>query len=124
MTMHFLADMGVSLSVTNWLRSSGHDISHIAELGLKRLPDQDIFEKAIFENRIILTWDLDFGEILAHSRGKVVSVILFRLNNTTSRFVIRRLSVVLPDAERSLLVGAIVVVEDARHRIRRLPLGS
>jgi predicted nuclease of predicted toxin-antitoxin system len=122
--MRFLADMGVSLTVTKWLESGAHDDSHLGNLGLQRLVDQGIFDKALAENRIILTWDLDFGEIVAFSRRKPVSVILFRLNNTTSTFVIQRLSVVLADAEAALISGAIVVVEDARHRIRRLPLGS
>lgn len=50
------------------------------------------------------------------------SVILFRLNNTTSAFVVNRLATVLPDVVEPLRTGAIVVVEDARYRIRRLPL--
>ena len=122
--MRFLADMGVSSQVTSWLQSLKYDTVHLRDDSLTRLPDRQIFEKALLEKRIILTWDLDFGEILALSQGRVISVILFRLNNTTSEFVIQRLSVVLADAKQALEAGAIVVVEDARHRIRRLPLGS
>jgi hypothetical protein len=50
--------------------------------------------------------------------------VLFRLNNTSSEFVIRRLAHVIPAANEALSAGAIVVIQDARHRIRRLPLGS
>src|SRR5437870_1818252 len=119
--MRFLADMGVSSQVTEWLQSLRYDTIHLRDQGLTRLPDRQIFDKAFLEKRIILTRDLDFGEILALSQGRVISVILFRLNNTTSEFVIQRLSVVLADAKQALEAGAIVVVEDARHRIRRLP---
>lgn len=73
---------------------------------------------------VILTFDLDFGEIIALSGESAVSVILFRVNNTTSPFVISRLQTALPSAAEALQSGAIVVVEDFRHRIRRLPLGS
>jgi predicted nuclease of predicted toxin-antitoxin system len=122
--MRFLLDMGVSRMIQLWLGSQEHDAVHLRELGLKRISDEEIFEKAAIENRIIMTWDLDFGEILALSRGRIVSVVLFRLNNASSSFVIERLSVVLPATEAALNAGAIVVVEDSRHRVRRLPLGS
>ncbi len=122
--MKFLADMGVSGRIVDWLLANGHDAVHLRDQGLQRLADGRIFTKAAGEGRIILTFDLDFGEILAHSGGQMVSVVLFRLNNTTTPFVIRRLQTVLADAAEALLSGAIVVVEDGRHRIRRLPLLS
>jgi len=122
--MNFLADMGVSMGVVSWLQSGGHDARHLRNEGLERLADEKVFHKAAAEKRVILTFDLDFGEILALSRGEIVSVILFRLNNATTEFVIRRLAAVVVDAGEVLEAGAIVVVEDGRHRIRRLPLGG
>ncbi len=122
--MKFLADMGIAGGVVSWLRSRGHDALHLRDEGLQRLPNGKIFVKAAAENRTILTFDLDFGEIVALSGESKVSVILFRLNNTTTPFVIARLETVLTDAIDALNDGAIVVVEDARHRVRRLPLGS
>jgi predicted nuclease of predicted toxin-antitoxin system len=120
--MRFLADMGISRAVTEWLRRSGHDVLHLADEGLHRLPNGEIFLKAARENRIVLTFDLDFGEILALVGEQRVSVILFRLHDTRSIHVIDRLQGVLRDSSESLEHGAIVVVEEARHRVRRLPL--
>ena len=80
--MKFLADMGVALRIVEWLREDGHDALHLREEGLHRLPDGDIFEKAAAEGRIVLTFDLDFGEIVASSGRRTPSVILFRLHNT------------------------------------------
>jgi predicted nuclease of predicted toxin-antitoxin system len=89
--MRFLADMGVAKRVVNWLLEEGHDAVHLRDEKLHRLPDGDIFAKASAEKRIILTFDLDFGEIVAMSGGKEVSVILFRLHNTHTLHVIERL---------------------------------
>ena len=89
--MRFLADMGVSGGVLQWLRQTGHDAAHLRELGLHRLADKGVFERAAAEGRTILTFDLDFGEILALSSSRLVSVVLFRLNNTTTLFLIQRL---------------------------------
>lgn len=122
--MRFLADMGVSLRVVNWLRAAGYDIAHLRDEGLQKLPNGDIFQKAGQEDRVVLTFDLDFGEIVASCPGQIVSVILFRLRNTTSDFVIRRLADVLAQSVVDLEQGAIVVVEDGRHRVRKLPIGD
>jgi predicted nuclease of predicted toxin-antitoxin system len=122
--MRFLADMGVSIRVVEWLRNNGHDTKHLREEGLHRMPNGEIFAKAIHENRIIITFDLDFGEIVALSKGKKASVVLFRLHNTRTYHLIRRLSAVLKDTANALEEGAVVVVEESRHRVRYLPLGK
>ena len=122
--MRFLADMGVAQRVVEWLRAEGHDAIHLREEGLQRMPDGDIFEKAASEQRIILTFDLDFGEIVALSGGCRTSVILFRLHNTRTPHVMDRLNKVLNDSGEALQQGAIVVVEESRHRTRRLTHGA
>ncbi len=122
--MRFLGDMGVSQRVIDWLRAAGHDAVHLREEGLHRLPNGDIFQKGFAERRIVLTFDLDFGEILAGSAGRVVSVILFRLHDTRTEHVIDRLHTVLHQSSAELLAGAVVVVEEGRHRVRNLPIGS
>jgi len=121
--MKFLADMGVVMRIVQWLRDEGHDAVHLREENLHRLPNGLIFEKANLEKRILLTYDLDFGEIVALSGEKQVNVILFRLRNTRTPHVIERLKKVLKDSAQALEEGAIVVVEETRHRIRRLPFG-
>jgi len=122
-TLRFLADMGVSWRVVEWLRSQGYDAKHLREEGLGRLVDSDIFAKALLEHRVVLTFDLDFGEIAAFSKGQIVSVIVFRLRNTRTPYVMERLSSILADTADALREGAVVAVEDSRHRVRRLPIG-
>src|SRR6516162_5740000 len=121
--MRFLADMGVAIRVVEWLRDQGYDARHLREEELQRLPDDQIFRKAVAEDRVVLTFDLDFGEIVAFSGRQNVSVVLFRLQNTRAPHVIDRLSVVLQEALSALEQGADVVVEESRFRIRRLPIG-
>ncbi len=71
----------------------------------------------------MLTFDLDFGEILAASGEQLVSVILFRLRNTRASFVMQRLEDVLNQSSVDLAQGAILIVEDGLHRVRSLPIG-
>lgn len=109
------------MRIVQWLRDNGHDAVHLREENLHRLPNGLIFEKAHAEKRILLTFDLDFGEIVALSGENQGSVILFRLRNTRTLHVIERLEKVLRDSAQTIEDGAIVVVEETRHRIRRFP---
>ncbi len=122
--MRFLADMGVSTQVVDWLRSQGYDATHLREQGLQRLPNGHIFEKAIEEERVILTFDLDFCEIASLTKGLKASVVVFRLHNTRTNHVIERLHNVLRGSAKSIVQGAVISVEDARYRIRRYPIGG
>ena len=80
--MRFLADMGVSGRVVSWLREQGHDAIHLRDEGLQRLPDREIFGKAVAEDRVILTFDLDFGEIAALSGGEKCGGVVSRPTKT------------------------------------------
>jgi predicted nuclease of predicted toxin-antitoxin system len=121
--MRFLADMGVSTFAVKWLRRDGHDAVHLRELGLQRLPDDDVLVKARQEDRVVLTMDLDFGYLLAISAEPLPSIVLFRLTDERAEFVYRRLTSVLAECSEALAVGAIVSVSDTAIRVRSLPIG-
>ncbi|MBC7189319.1 DUF5615 family PIN-like protein [Candidatus Aerophobetes bacterium] len=120
--MKFLADMGISQSTVNWLREKGFDTIHLREKGLQRISDATIIKKAQEEGRIILTCDLDFGDIMAASGERCPSIIIFRLENERPENINRRLAQVLGESSDALEKGAIISVEETRHRIRLLPI--
>ena len=122
--MRFLVDMCVDVRVAEWLRSQGHDTVHLRELGLHRLGNGEIFSKAASENRAVLTFDLDFSEIAALTRGRLASLIVLRLHNARFQHVIDRLSKVLAESAAALEKGAVISVEESRHRVRYLPVGG
>jgi predicted nuclease of predicted toxin-antitoxin system len=110
------------MSTVQALRGHGHEVVHLREEGLERLPDPAILEKAKQEGRTVLTFDLDFGDLLAIGAHTLPSVILFRLHNQTPPSVTPRALQVLSECRNDLAAGAIVTVEDARYRLRRLPI--
>ena len=116
--------MGVDVRVVDWLRGAGHDAVHLREEGLQRAPDEAIFAKAIQEDRIVLTFDLDFGDLAALAGSAPVRIVLFRLHNTRPAQVIDRLGAVLDVSGEALARGVVILVEDGRHRIRYLPIGE
>jgi len=122
--MKFLADMGISIRTAEWLREKGHDVVHLRDQGLQRISDEEITKKARLEKRIILTFDLDFGAILAVSGDFGPSVIVFRITSAKSDNVNLRLQMVLLQSCEALEKGAIISVEDDKFRIRVLPIHS
>jgi predicted nuclease of predicted toxin-antitoxin system len=82
-----LLDMGLAQSTARHLRARGHDVVHLRDEGLKRLPDDQIVAKAIAEERAIITHDLDFGRIVALSGESVPSILTLRLTDMTPKNV-------------------------------------
>jgi predicted nuclease of predicted toxin-antitoxin system len=122
--LRFLADMGVDVRVVDWLRRQGHDAVHLRERGMHRAPDPEIFHAALAEDRIVLTFDLDFGDLAAFARDDRARVVVFRLANARAASVIDRLATVLTDSADVFAHGVIVIIEDRRHRVRYLPIGT
>jgi predicted nuclease of predicted toxin-antitoxin system len=73
--------------------------------------------------RVVLTFDLDFGEILALGVLDKPSVILFRLADERAESVNRHLATVLSERPAELESGALILVEDTQYRVRKLPIG-
>jgi predicted nuclease of predicted toxin-antitoxin system len=74
----FLVDMPVSPNVAGWLADNGHDAVHASNVGLHKAKDSEILEEARTQERIIVTADLDFPQLLALSRAKDPGIILIQ----------------------------------------------
>ncbi len=119
--MKCLVDVGVSRTTVQVLRGQGHEVLSLIEEHLERLSDAEILQKARQEACIVVTFDLDFADLLALGAHTLPSVIIFRLYNQTPPSVTPRLLQVLEECGKDLVAGAIVTVEDSRYRLRRLP---
>ena len=120
--MKFLADMGISPRSVAYLCTLGHNAVHLHELGLDRMADTDILAKARAENRVVLTHDLDFGDLLAASQAVLPSVVLFRLQDMRPGTVNRHLDAILAQHLQALESGAVLSVTERRVRLRMLPI--
>ena len=120
--VRFLADMGISPKVVAFLTELGHNAVHLHEQGLDRLPDSAVLRKARDETRILLTHDLDFGELVAASGERLQSVVVFRLRNMHPNWVSRYLKSVIIEYGDSLEESFIVSVAEGQIRSRILPI--
>jgi predicted nuclease of predicted toxin-antitoxin system len=121
--MRFLADAGISPKTVGFLMGLGHQADHVRTLGLERSPDRMLVDRAKADGLVIVTFDLDFGDILALGALDKPSAIILRLQDERADSVNRHLSVVVRECADDLASGALVLVEDTRYRVRRLPIG-
>jgi predicted nuclease of predicted toxin-antitoxin system len=122
--MRFLLDMNLPPAIAARLRAEGHDAVHVLDAGLGNLTDREIFERAAEHRRVVITFDLDFGEIVGANKDPGSGVILLRLKRARGSYLWDRLRVAIAEAGNAMDEGAIVLVEDARIRIRRMRRGK
>jgi len=120
--LRFLLDMGVSYKVAHWLNSIGHDAIHLSNEGLFDMDDFLIVEKAIEENRIILTADMDFGHILAFNKSHYVSIVQFRVADLSPIYIIAKLNIVFDKFSEQLDSDHVIItVQENKVRLKSLP---
>jgi predicted nuclease of predicted toxin-antitoxin system len=122
--LKFLIDNALSPAVADKLREAGHEALHVRERGMQASNDEKIFELAGIEGRVLVSADTDFGTILALRRSARPSVIIFRRTSgrrpeAQAKLLLDRLS----DIHEALEQGSVVVIEETRLRVRRLPIG-
>lgn len=107
------------------LRDAGHDAVHVLDIGLSAAADEIIFDRSAAEGRVLISEDTDFGTLLVTRQSAQPSVILFRrMSDRRAIALLPLLLLNLSLVEEELLLGAIVVIEPERLRVRRLPLGA
>ena len=113
----FLLDADVSRSSTEVIRNLGFEVEDVRDIGMGSAKDKEIIEYANKNNRVIITRDKDFGEVLRYPQHP--GAIIFRLPYTfTAKEINKRLAEFLSSVKREELRNVIIIVELGRYRRR------
>jgi predicted nuclease of predicted toxin-antitoxin system len=117
--MRFIVDENAGPTLAAWLRNNGHDVFSIYE-PTRGLDDLEVIEKAFKENRILITSDKDFGEIIFRKHRKHRGVILIRLDDERNKNKIAAIERVLQNYANRL-GDHFTVVTETKIRITGFP---
>jgi predicted nuclease of predicted toxin-antitoxin system len=116
--MRLLLDTCISALAKTYLQDAGHDVIWIGDLQ-EDPGDREIFAWAEREQRVLITLDKDFGELIVrqgqphHGIVRVVSIRASQQGPVVAE--------VLSRYSEELKQGAIVTVDSGRVRIRTRP---
>lgn len=71
--MRFLIDNALSPRLAEQLAAAGHDAAHVRDYGLQAAADEEIFDHAAAEDRILVSADTDFATLLATRSARLTA---------------------------------------------------
>ena len=114
----FLADENVPLEAVRGLQSDGHDVVPVLTV-CHGAPDEEVLALGAAQQRVVITFDRDFGELVFRRRLPTPPGIVFlRIHAKSPEYIYRHLARLL--AAGPALVGRFTVTTEAR--IRSVPL--
>lgn len=116
--MRLLADENLHGGIIQWLRHQGHDVLWATET-LRGSADDTLLQIAQQQERLLLTADLDFGELVYREQLISHGVILLRLEDCPIQERLARLHDVWAMLEVHA-IGHFIVITAERVRMRPL----
>jgi predicted nuclease of predicted toxin-antitoxin system len=114
--MQILADENIPGSTVHLLRESGHDVLWINETS-PGVADVEIMRLAVDEQRIIITFDKDFGELAVTGENRnPPGIILLRISKPSPAETAETVNLLLNSRDDWL--GHLTVIDDTHIRMR------
>ncbi len=120
--MKLVIDMNLSPEWVEVLQRHGWETVHWSAVGNPRATDPEIMAWADARGYVVFTHDLGFGTLLAVTNAGGPSIIQVRTQDVTSGHLETILVTALRAHEAALEAGALVTVDEARSRVRILPI--
>jgi len=116
--MRFKIDENLHEDVAELLRTHGHDAQTVFDEGLRGHADPEIAAAALREGRVLVTLDLDFGNIREYPPERYRGLIVLRVVDQSRRHVARVMERVVAALDSAPLDGHLWVVSEGGIRIR------
>lgn len=120
--MKLLVDMNLSPEWLGVLSRAGWQAAHWSTIGSPKAKDAELLAWARDRNHVVLTQDLDFGQVLYQTQAVGPSIVMLRVRNELDPAQQTRVCEALQVAAAALESGALLVIDERRARLRRLPI--
>ena len=114
--MKLYLDQMLQTYVAEKLRAEGYDVIRASEIGQARATDDEILQKAIIENRVLITLDEHFGDWAILPLNQHSGVIRLKVNPTTAENIIKLLLPFLRLHDEKQLRNHLVILSSKREK--------
>jgi len=116
--MKLLLDADIPYSFLNKLKNEGYDVVDVRDISDHPLKDEEIFNLACKERRVLVTRDLDFGNILRYPPYKSSGIIILRTHLLSQEEMFKILKKALEEG-KNRLEGTLIIATKDRLRLRK-----
>jgi len=111
-------DENMPHALSELLQGAGHDVTTVPEEALGGAGDPSVLRRATSEERLLMTFDTDFGDIRRYPLGSHAGIVVFRIHD-------QRWAILQHPARRLIESGilerlhrGLAVVDEVRERLR------
>ncbi len=116
--MKIKLDENLGTRGADFLRSAGHDVMTVLDQQLQGCTDDILFEVCSLEERVLITLDHDFGQVVRFPPRTSAGLIVLEPGKLKTReSIVSRLREFLAAAEKRSPTGSLWIVEPGRVRI-------
>lgn len=117
--MRLFLDENISPMHAHDLRVEGHDVLAVLDAGLSGAPDENVLQFSIDNDRILVTLDADFANVIRFPPENTLGIVRLRIHPPTEAAIREALQRVLLLLKNTDLTGRLAVVDQRKIRIRR-----
>ncbi len=112
----FYLDQMLRLEVAEALRKEGYDAMRASEAGQARADDNEVLQRAIDENRVLVTLDEHFGDWVVLPLCKHPGVIRIKVHPTTSYNIVNMLIPFLRENSSNSFENFLIILSPKRSK--------
>lgn len=117
--MKFLTDQDVYQLTVGFIKSLGHEVIRVQDVGLASAPDEKILAYALSRKLILVTRDNDYGTLVFFEYKKYYGVIFLKIEPKYVNIVHNELKQIFKDHLKEEFINSFITVEPGRHRIKK-----
>ncbi|MGO9105206.1 MAG: DUF5615 family PIN-like protein [Dissulfurispiraceae bacterium] len=117
--MKFLIDANVPRSTHKIVETLGHDVTDVRDILPSASPDTEVASLALNENRIIITRDQDFANILLYPPERYPGIIVLKVRAMKPSEMNNLIELFLKNNPSEIISHATIILEPNRFRVRR-----
>ena len=101
------------------IKTLGYDVLDVRDILPPASPDSDIAKLAIRENRVIITRDQDFANILLYPPAEYPGIIVLKIRPMKPSDINRLMELFLTTNPSETVLNSLIILESSRFRRKR-----